>query len=218
MKMLVEYADTDALEYVTEAANEKKEKQYFVKGPFAAAERKNRNSRTYQRNILKREVERYNEEFVNAKRSVGRLDHPVTSQVLLKDACHLITKLEYNESDDVVYGEARILDTPDGKIAKILIDEGVKLAVSTRGLGSLHEGGLVGDDFRLLTVDLVSNPSCDLSMVESMIRENVEYFLDGSGNIVEMAVDSLEKNLAKHGSRQLAEDLKQFISQLKKRI
>ena len=218
MKMLVEYADTEELEYITEAHDDKKEKKYLIKGPFAAAERKNRNSRVYPCEILKREVERYNEEFIKPKRAISRLDHPITSQVLLKDACHLITKLEYNESDNVVYGEARILDTPDGKIAKILIDEGIKLAVSTRGLGSLHEGGVVGDDFRLLAVDLVSNPSCDLSMVESMIRENVEYFIDGSGNIVEMAVESLEKNLAKHGSRQLAEDLKQFISQLKKRI
>lgn len=218
MKMLVEFADTDALEYVTESHEDKKEKQYFIKGPFAAADRKNRNSRTYQPKVLKREVERYNEEFVKTKRAVSRLDHPLTSQVLLKDACHLITKLEYNDSDNVVYGEARMLDTPDGKIAKILMDEGVRLAVSTRGLGSLHEGGIVGDDFRLLAIDLVSNPSCDLSMVEAMIRENVEYIIDGSGNIVEMAVESLEKNLAKHGSRQLAEDLSNFISQLKTKL
>lgn len=216
MKMLSELYE-DNIEYITESKEGHNEKEYYVKGIFLEGEVKNRNSRIYPAEILKREVSRYNEEFIKPKRSIFNLDHPSEGTLKLADAAGLCVELVYNESENVAYGKSKFMNTPTGKIAKVLIDEGIKLAVSSRGIGSLQEGNVVGPDYKLLAIDVVSNPSASRAMMDSIV-ESKEYIIDGSGNIVEMAVESLTKDLSKHGSRQLAEDLFNFISQLRRKI
>lgn len=216
MKLLSELYE-DNIEYITESKGEGKEKDYFVKGIFLEAEVKNRNARIYPSETLKREVARYNEEFIKPKRSIFNIDHPIDGTLKLADAAGICVELRYDESEKVAYGKSKFMNTPTGKIGKVLIDEGIKLAVSSRGIGSLQEGNIVGPDYKLLAIDVVSNPSASRAMCDSIL-ESKEYIIDGSGNIVEMAVENLEKNLAKHGSRQLAEDLSNFISQLKRKI
>jgi hypothetical protein len=113
------------------------------------------------------------------------------------------------------YGVARMLDTPDGRIAKTLMKENIKLAVSSRGLGSLTNG-IVSENYKLLTVDLVSEPSAQIAFVESIV-ENTEYIIQGD-KIVEVAFDKLHKNLSSHGSKNLANDLNEFLTKLRKSI
>lgn len=212
-KLLTELVTESDLTYCIEGEGSQYEKQYRIKGPFLLAETKNRNGRVYPRDIMESEVRRFHDEKVKSSRAVGALDHPPTPTVMLKDACHIIEDL-YMEGT-IGYGVARMLDTPDGRIAKTLMKEGIKLAVSSRGLGSLSNG-IVGSNYKLLTVDLVSEPSAQIAFVESIV-ENKEYIIQGD-KIVEVAMEDFASQLSKNGSRELAADLKDFLSKLRNRI
>ena len=216
MKLLSEIQEND-IEYLKEDLTEGQGKNYFVKGIFLEGAVKNRNGRIYPAEILEREVYRYNEEFIKPKRSISNLDHPSEGTLKLADAACICVELKYDKNENVAYGKSKFLDTPTGRIGKILMDEGIKLAVSSRGVGSLQEGNVVAPDYKLLAIDIVSNPSASRAMMDA-VYESKEYILDGSGNLVEMAVANLEKNLAKHGSRNLYNDLNKFINQLRNRI
>lgn len=210
MKLMTEVVDSHDVKFITEGTAH--EKKYIIEGPFVQAEVKNRNGRIYRAAILEREIIRYNEEFVSKNRAVGELDHPPTPTVSYKEACHLITKLEFNKDDNIGYGRATILDTPIGRIAKSLMDGGVRLAVSSRGVGSLQEG-YVGEDFRLLTVDIVSNPSAPSAFVEGIL-ENKEFIIKDN-MIVEVAIEQLEEAISK-STKNLYSDLSLFIQKLRK--
>jgi hypothetical protein len=212
-KLLTELVSESDLTYCIEGEGSQYEKQYRIKGPFLLAETKNKNGRVYPRDIMESEVRRFHDEKVKSARAVGALDHPPTPTVMLKDACHIIEDL-YMEGT-IGYGVARMLDTPDGRIAKTLMKEGIKLAVSSRGLGSLNNG-IVGNNYRLLTVDLVSEPSAQIAFVESIV-ENKEYIIQGD-KIVEVAMEDFTQRLSSHGSKELASDLKDFLSKLRNRI
>ena len=212
-KLLTELVSESDLTYCIEGEGSQYEKQYRIKGPFLLAETKNKNGRVYPRDIMESEVRRFHDEKVKSARAVGALDHPPTPTVMLKDACHIIEDL-YMEGT-IGYGVARMLDTPDGRIAKTLMKEGIKLAVSSRGLGSLSNG-IVGSNYRLLTVDLVSEPSAQIAFVESIV-ENKEYIIQGD-KIVEVAMEDFTNKLSSHGSKELAADLKVFLSKLRNRI
>jgi hypothetical protein len=160
---------------------EKKEdstKSVYIEGIFMQAEKANRNGRMYGRSIMEREVQKY-QELINEKRSLGELGHPPNPSINLNQVSHMITGLKFEGND--VLGRAKILDTPMGKIAKNFIEEGVRLGVSSRGLGSvkLNKEGVneVQDDFHLATVDIVADPSAPDAFVQG-IMESADWILE----------------------------------------
>ena len=159
------------VEYITEQ-NEAGKKNYKIKGIFMQADIKNKNGRVYPMEILQKEVKRYNKEFINEKRAYGELGHPEGPTVNLERASHMITAL-YPDGKNFV-GEAKVLSTPMGNIVKSLMDEGAKLGVSSRGMGSLEQkngANYVRDDFYLATAaDIVSDPSAPSAFVEGIME------------------------------------------------
>jgi hypothetical protein len=160
---------------------EKKEdgtKSVYIEGIFMQAEKPNRNGRIYGKGIMEREVQKY-QDLIREKRSLGELGHPPNPSINLNQVSHLITGLRFEGND--IYGKAKILDTPMGKIAKNFIEEGVSLGVSSRGLGSvkLNKEGVneVQDDFHLATVDIVADPSAPDAFVQG-IMESAEWILE----------------------------------------
>jgi hypothetical protein len=160
---------------------EKKEdgtKSVYIEGIFMQAEKPNRNGRIYGKGIMEREVQKY-QELINEKRSLGELGHPPNPSINLNQVSHMITGLKFEGND--IYGKAKILDTPMGKIAKNFIEEGVRLGVSSRGLGSvkLNKEGVneVQDDFHLATVDIVADPSAPDAFVQG-IMESADWILE----------------------------------------
>ena len=154
-------------------------KHLYIEGVFLQSEVKNRNGRVYPFNILNREVERYTEQYVKTGRALGELGHPDGPSVNLDRVSHRIVELRSQGSD--FYGKARILETPLGNIAKSLLEEGVKLGVSSRGMGSLEERNgtnYVRDDFMLATAaDIVADPSAPDAFVNG-IMEGKEWIWD----------------------------------------
>jgi hypothetical protein len=173
MKLISEFKEND-LECIVEK-KENGEKNYVIEGIFIQTESKNRNGRIYPKPIMEKAVNAYVESQVSKKRAVGELNHPEGPTVNLDKVSHLITDLRF-EGNDVV-GKAQILDTPMGKIVKGLLDGGVQLGVSTRGMGSLEQknGAMyVKDDFILNTVDIVQDPSAPDAFVNG-IMEGVDW-------------------------------------------
>lgn len=157
-------------------------KQMFIEGIFMQAEKQNRNGRVYPKDVLGKEVERYSRDYVNKNRAFGELGHPDSPQINLDRVSHMITKL-YPDGNNII-GKAKILDTPNGKIVKSLLDGGASLGVSTRGVGSLkpHNGyQLVQPDFHLATAaDIVADPSAPDAFVQG-IMEDAEWILTNQG-------------------------------------
>jgi len=177
MKLIRE--EIEQVEVIVEERNGKK--AMFIEGIFLQGDLKNRNGRMYPMNVLRKEVERYNENNVQSGRALGELGHPEGPTVNLDRVSHKIVSLK--ESGSNFIGKAKILSTPMGKIAESLISEGVKLGVSSRGIGSLRstrEGvNVVGDDFMLSTAaDIVADPSAPDAFVEG-IMEGKEWVWDG---------------------------------------
>lgn len=190
------------LEYITEEKSGGKQNTY-IKGIFMQSEQQNRNGRVYPKSVLEKELQRY-QNMISEKRSLGELGHPPNPQINLNNVSHLITNLQW-EGNDII-GTAKILDTPMGKIAKNFIEEGVRLGVSSRGLGSLKErNGIneVQDDFHLATVDIVADPSAPDAFVEG-IMENVEWICE-NGVWKTIEVEQAQKVIRKASSKQLAE-------------
>ena len=177
MKLIREEIET--VDFIVESKNGKK--SLYIEGVFLQGNIKNRNGRMYPMETLRREVSRYNEANVNAGRALGELGHPDGPTVNLDRVSHKIVSLK--ESGDNFIGKAKILGTPMGKIAANLVEEGVKLGVSSRGIGSLkptREGlNVVGDDFMLSTAaDIVADPSAPDAFVEG-IMEGKDWVWDG---------------------------------------
>ena len=192
MKLITE--NIEDVEYITEETKDGK-KVYSIRGIFMQADVKNRNGRVYPKEILTNEVIRYNKEFINNKRAFGELGHPEGPVVNLERVSHMINKL-YPDGNNFI-GEAKILDTPYGKIVKNLIDEGAKLGVSSRGMGTLvHKDGAnhVKDDFYLATAaDIVADPSAPNAFVEG-IMEGREWVWN-NGNIKEQDISALKMQI-----------------------
>ncbi len=193
MKLISEEAiDVD---FVTEE-DENKKKSYFIEGIFMQSEMKNRNGRVYPKAILQKEVKRYTDKFINTKRAFGELGHPDGPTVNLERVSHMITELVEDGANFV--GRAKIMDTPYGKIVKNLIDEGAKLGVSSRGMGSLKpvQDGLqeVQSDFYLATAaDIVADPSAPDAFV-SGIMEGREWIWD-NGLLKEKEIVEYQKRV-----------------------
>jgi hypothetical protein len=192
MKLISEHVDS--IEYLVEDTKEGA-KNYRIKGVFMQAEMKNRNGRMYPMSVLEKEVGRYNKEYVNQNRAFGELGHPDGPTVNLERVSHMITDLHPDGKNFI--GEAKVMDTPYGKIVKNLIDEGAKLGVSSRGMGSLEprrDMQIVKDDFYLATAaDIVADPSAPNAFVEG-IMEGKEWVWD-NGIIKEMDIDAYKRQL-----------------------
>jgi len=213
MKLISE--EISNAEYLIEEKDGKKE--YKIRGIFLQSEIKNRNGRVYSKDVLDKEVRRYNAEFINKNRAFGELGHPDGPTVNLERVSHMIKKL-YPDGNNFI-GEAKIMNTPYGKIVKGLIDEGAQLGVSSRGMGSLEQKGgvnYVGKDFYLATAaDIVADPSAPDAFVEG-IMENKEWVWD-NGVLVEKEIEAWKLELIKTKKRSLEEQkLKIFNSFLKK--
>ena len=187
VKLITEAQDFTTNNFLIEQSKDGK-KSYKIKGVFLQSNIKNRNGRVYPKEILMKEVKEYNKEFINKNRAFGELGHPEGPTVNLDRVSHMITSL-YPEGENFI-GEAKIMDTPMGKIVKNLMDEGATLGVSSRGMGSLaSRGGVnyVRSDFKLATAgDIVADPSAPNAFVEG-IMEGKEWVWD-HGSLVEAHV------------------------------
>jgi hypothetical protein len=212
MKLITETIEEVA--YLTE--NKDGEKQFFIEGVFMQAEQKNKNGRVYPKPILAKEANRYVTEYVNKNRALGELNHPTGPSVNLDRVSHKVTWLYENNND--FYGKAKILDTPCGQIVKNLMSEGVKLGVSTRGMGSLEKRGgvnVVKEDFMLAAIDIVADPSAPNAFVNG-IMEGREWIWD-NGILKEQQIAEYHNSLKKTPSRKLqAESIKLFADFLRK--
>ena len=194
MKLISEFNDYGVQPVIVEE-NKDGKKDYFIEGIFMQSEIKNRNGRIYPKEVIQNEVKRYNKEFVQKDRAFGELGHPEGPTINLDKVSHMITKLEEDGNNFV--GRAKILSTPNGQIVKNLIDDGAKLGVSSRGLGSLESKGnaqYVKDDFQLATAgDIVADPSAPEAFVEG-IMEGVEWIYE-NGRLNAYDVDQMQKEL-----------------------
>jgi len=185
---------SEAVENVEFITEEKKGgKSYKIRGIFMQADVKNRNGRVYPMEILTKEVTKYNKNFIQQNRAFGELGHPDGPTVNLERVSHMITSLTPDGKNFI--GEAKIMETPMGKIVKNLMDEGAKLGVSSRGMGSLNQkngASYVRDDFYLATAaDIVADPSAPNAFVEG-IMEGKEWVWN-NGSLVEAHVADLKK-------------------------
>ena len=204
------------LEFITED-KDNGDKSYKIKGIFLQADIKNRNGRVYPMEVLQKEVGKYNKNFIEQKRAFGELGHPDGPTVNLERVSHMITSLKEDGKNFI--GEAKIMDTPMGKIVKNLMDEGAKLGVSSRGMGSLKQSGgtnYVRDDFYLATAaDIVADPSAPNAFVEG-IMEGKEWVWN-NGALVEAHVADLKKKFdVKKHQRQVNLEALEFAKFLEK--
>ena len=195
MKLICEVNEQD-VEYITEA-KENGQKDYKIKGVFMQGEIKNRNGRVYPMQVLDEQVKKYNENYVKQNRAYGELGHPSGPTINLERVSHMITDLT-KEGNNYI-GEAKIMDTPYGKIVKNLMDEGAKLGVSSRGMGSLKQNGnsqVVQKDYHLATAaDIVADPSAPDAFVEG-IMEGKEWVWD-NGVLREAQVNEYKEEISK---------------------
>ena len=175
MKLIRE--EVEAVEVLTESNNGKK--TFYIQGPFLQGDIKNRNGRVYESRILAKEVKRYDEQYISKNRAMGELGHPDGPTVNLDRVSHKITSLKQEGSNFI--GKAKILETPMGRIAGALLNDGVTLGVSSRGMGSITQrdgANYVGEDFHLATAaDIVADPSAPDAFVQG-IMEGKEWVWD----------------------------------------
>ena len=215
MKLITETIED--VQILTEETNGKKD--YKIRGVFMQADIKNRNGRIYPVETLAKEVRRYTKEFIEKKRAFGELGHPDGPTVNLERVSHMITSLKPEGKNFI--GEAKVMDTPYGKIVKNLIDEGAVLGVSSRGMGSIQQQGgrnLVGKDFYLATAaDIVADPSAPDAFVEG-IMEGKEWVWD-NGVLKSVTVEQYKSEIEKAKRTELAEKKSKifadFMSKLK---
>lgn len=207
MKLITEVVEECS--FKTELNEATGEKSHFIEGIFMQGDIKNRNGRMYSSEILEKEMNRYQKDFISTKRALGELGHPDGPGINADRVSHLITEMKKDGSNFV--GKAKILSTPMGNIVKTLMDEGVYFGVSTRGLGSVKQNpdGImeVQKDFHLATVDIVTDPSGPNCFVNG-IMENTEYFYDiARGNwlpknvSVEQAIEEIQEEIQKEIKR-----------------
>tara|TARA_A100001388_G_C28564778_1_gene401319 strand:- start:21 stop:680 length:660 start_codon:yes stop_codon:yes gene_type:complete len=215
MKLITEYVENN-LEVIAEQ-KKNGEKNYFIEGVFMQSNKKNRNGRVYEKATLQNAVEKYVTEQVKTGRAVGELNHPEGPTVNLDKVSHKIEDLHWQGSD--VIGKASILKTPMGKIVEGLLEGGVKLGVSSRGMGSLvskNGAQYVGDDFMLSTIDIVQDPSAPSAFVNG-VMEGVEWIWD-NGLFKQRDIEEIETEIKSTSSKNLPEveirAFKNFLSKL----
>jgi hypothetical protein len=217
MKLITELSES--VTYITESIGTNDKKQYFIEGCFLQAETPNRNGRNYPKHVMEREVKNF-QTLIKENRSTGELGHPDTLNVMPENISHLITELKFDGNN--VIGKAKILESmPKGYIAKCLLDEGVKIGVSSRGVGSLSQrkDGIneVQDDFYLRTIDIVSEPS-GIDCWVNGIMEGVEW-VNVNGIFTQKQLDESKRIIKKTSSSDLQkvclEQFQHFLNSIK---
>lgn len=210
-------SNNNDFEYIVEEKNNNEPRNFFIKGPYMMAENANRNKRIYNLGEMSKEASRYTEEMIKTGRAMGELNHPTTADVDLGRACHLVTELK--QDGNVFYGKSKVLSTPTGLIVRSLINDGVKVGMSTRGLGQLvseSSGNNRVKDFRLVAVDCVADPSFPKAFVNGIL-ESKQYVLSVDGSFQEQ-YDTFEKNISlmprKNKQEYLKETIIKFINNL----
>lgn len=196
LNLLVEKpALDDQFEYVVEESNRNAPSTLFIKGPYMMAEGVNKNKRMYPIDELRREVQRYNEEMVIPGRAMGELNHPTSADVDLERACHMVTELY--EDNNVFYGKSKVLSTPCGMIVRSLINDGVKVGMSSRALGTLEEGTNhnIVRNLKLVAVDCVADPSFPKAFVNGIL-ESKQWVVADNGKYEEV-YENFEKSISK---------------------
>jgi len=210
MKLIRE--EVEAVEVLCEEKGGKK--HFYIQGPFLQGDIKNRNGRIYESKILAKEVNRYNESYVNKNRAMGELGHPDGPTVNLDRVSHKITSLKQEGSNFI--GRAKILETPMGRIAGALLNDGVTLGVSSRGMGSLVQrngANYVGEDFMLATAaDIVADPSAPDAFVQG-IMEGKEWVWD-NGLLREQEIQAIKNRIDNAPANQLDEVVLQGFKDL----
>ena len=216
MRLISEYHDSN-LQVITESKKDGG-KAYVIEGVFMQADKKNRNGRIYGKAILENAVNKYVKEQVKTGRAVGELNHPEGPTINLDKVSHKITELKFEGSD--VIGKASILNTPMGKIVEGLLEGGVKLGVSSRGMGTLvNKQGTshVGKDFMLSTVDIVQDPSAPGAFVNG-IMEGVEWVWQ-NGALCPQEIEEIETEIKEaRGMRSSNIEIKAFKNFLSKLV
>ena len=217
MKLISEFVDHNiGYNIITEEKSGKK--KYVIEGVFAQADMKNRNGRIYPKGIMEAAVGKYNDIQVSKGRAVGELNHPEGPTVNLDKVSHKIESLQFEGND--VMGKATVLDTPMGMIVQGLLDGGVQLGVSTRGMGSLQQQAgamVVKDDFMLNAIDIVQDPSAPSAFVNG-VMEGVDWVWD-NGILSAQTIEKMETEIKKAPRKDLYEvqvrEFKNFLSLLK---
>jgi hypothetical protein len=194
LNLVVEKPDIeDEFEYIEEEVDRNAPANLYIKGPYMMAEGVNRNKRLYPLDELVREAKRYNEEMITPGRAMGELNHPTTADVDLERACHIVTEL--TQDGNVFYGKSKVLSTPCGQIVRSLINDGVKVGMSSRALGTLEESNEhnVVKNMKLVAIDCVADPSYPKAFVNGILESKQWVLVDD--NKYEEVYDNFEKSL-----------------------
>jgi hypothetical protein len=211
LRLIVEKpAPEEEFEYIVEEKDRNSPSSLFIKGPYMMAENYNRNNRLYRLEEMVNEVSRYKTEMIKTNRALGTLNHESSAEVNLDRVCHIVTDL-YQEGN-VFHGKSKVLTTPSGHIVRALINDGVKVGMSSRALGQLEEG--VGGknivkDFRLISIDCVADPSFPKAFVNGIL-ESKQWVLGESGQFEEVYAD-FENGISKLPRVQVEQYLKECI-------
>jgi len=210
LKLIAENPDLlERFEIIEEQDNLKKGSSLYVKGPFIGCNQVNKNRRMYNLEDTREEVNRYISEMVAPGRAMGELNHPSSAEVNLERACHLVTELY--EEDNAFYGKAKVLSTPMGQILRALINDGVKVGMSTRALGSLQEESSYNlvKNMRLVAVDAVADPSFPKAFVNGIL-ESKQWVVSDNGKYEEI-YENFEKSIGKLPKHDMGNYLKDQI-------
>lgn len=221
-KLLVETpAPKDAYEYIMEEKNTGSGTTLYIKGPYMMAEDVNRNKRYYPKEELQREVQRYKDEVIKENRSLGELNHPTSAEVDPERACHMVVDIW--EEDNMFIGKSKVLSSPCGQIVRCLINDGVKLGMSSRALGQLTEekGGVNKvTDMRLVAIDTVHDPSCPKAFVNGIL-ESKQFVITKEG-VYEQEYEEFENNIAHLPRKEINDYLKDqvldFLNKIGKKL
>jgi hypothetical protein len=210
LRLIAENPDLlERFEIVEEQDNLKKGSSLYVKGPFIGCNQINKNRRMYNLDETREEVNRYISEMVTPGRAMGELNHPSSAEVNLERACHLVTELY--ESDNAFFGKAKVLSTPMGQILRALINDGVKVGMSTRALGSLQEESSYNlvKNMKLVAIDAVADPSFPKAFVNGIL-ESKQWVVSDNGKYEEI-YENFEKSIGKLPKHDMGSYLKDQI-------
>lgn len=220
-KLLTETPSNEEFEYIVEEKNTKEPSTMFIRGPYMGAETVNKNKRIYPLQQMKTEVDRYINEMIKSQRSMGELNHPASAEVNPERACHIVTEMW--QEGNIFYGKSKVLSTPMGQILRCLINDGVRVGMSSRALGKLDEqGGGVSrvSDMRLVAVDCVADPSFNKAFVNGIL-ESKQYVVAKNGGFEEL-YDAFEQGISslpkKDIESYLMEQVLSFINNIKKKL
>jgi hypothetical protein len=211
LRLIVEKpAPDEEFEYIFEEKDRKSPASLYIKGPYMMAENYNRNNRLYKLDEMVKEVNRYKSEMISTGRAMGTLNHESTAEVSLDRVCHLVTELY--QDGNIFHGKSKVLTTPSGHIVRSLVQDGVKVGMSSRALGQLKESGdgkNIVKDLRLISIDCVADPSFPKAFVNGIL-ESKQWVLGESGQFEEVYAD-FENKISRLPKKQVEAFLKESI-------